>query len=229
MVNCKQCGNQLAEESLYCNKCGTKTNFDPPKEDNGIDEKNIPIPTVNKKNSNEKVLYMWIIGVAVVVAAIIFIVIYNIPSNISKRVADDYLKAIHNGMPTYEYKYDTVLDYKNVLEYTYLSTAHEYSHNGKETITFDQDWYDRFEKDNFVSLNDFLDDEREFYKNFKDRTIIEDTEDKIVVRDNRKGNEVDLIYNLQVTNGLGQPVYRKVRISVDNFSGDYKISSISEE
>lgn len=221
MKLCVNCDNPLEDESLYCNKCGAKQELSDTSDDTHVGSVDDSVAK-NKRTLSKKILF---IAAAICILFIVSVVIYlNTPEQKARATVDNYLNALQHGESVSKFKKDYFTDYVNVLDFKYINTREHLSYDGKQTLTFDEDWYNKYEKQNFSSFMGFLIVKEAEYREKPDYTILESNSEKLVVRDNKVGHSFSFLYDMQVTNGLGTPVYKKVTFDVDNFSGEYKIS-----
>ncbi|MDP9675156.1 hypothetical protein J2W97_001139 [Paenibacillus jamilae] len=225
MKLCVNCNNSLEDESLYCNKCGAKQELGDTSDNTG---ENL-VAELPKDNSPKKKLLTprkIVYGVALILFLVIsaITVYFNTPEQKAKATVDNYLNALQHGKYVGGFKSGSFDDYANVLDYKYVNTRHGLSYDGKDILTFDLDSYNESEERFSSDLEEYLQKMKDLYLNDKNYTLIESNSEKLVIRDNKVGHSFSFLYDMQVTNGLGTPVYKKVTFDVDNFSGEYKIS-----
>ncbi|KAF6630485.1 zinc ribbon domain-containing protein [Paenibacillus sp. EKM208P] len=221
MKLCVNCDNPLEDKSLYCNKCGAKQESSGTSDDTHVGSVDNSVVKI-KKTLSKKILF---ITAAICMLFIVSVVIYlNTPEQKARATVDNYLNALQHGESVSKFKKDYFTDYVNVLDFKYINTREHLSYDGKQTLTLDEDWYNKYEKQKFSSFIGFLIVKEAEYREKPDYTILESNSEKLVVRDNKVGHSFSFLYDMQVTNGLGTPVYKKVTFDVDNFSGEYKIS-----
>ncbi|KAF6626936.1 zinc ribbon domain-containing protein [Paenibacillus sp. EKM208P] len=225
MNSCINCKNPLEDESLFCNKCGAKQESSDTPDDAGVnmvDE--LPQNGLRKSKylTPKKLMY----GIAIILFLVIssFTVYFNTPEQIAKRSVDSYLSALQKGEYVGKFKSSDFDDYINVIDYKYVNTQDNSEYEGNEITTYDSEYYDKYLKEVYPTFDEFLQREKELHLDNKYFTVLENDSKKIVVQDNRVGKSFSFLYDMQVTNGLGTPVYKKVTFDVDNFSGNYKIS-----
>lgn len=226
MNACINCNNSLEDESLFCNKCGAKQKDDRQFNDNHVDSIDNSV-IKNKRKLSKKILF---ITAAICVLFIVSVVIYlNTPEQKARATVDNYLNAIQHGESVSKFKNEYFTDYVNVLDFKYINTREHLSYDGKQTLTLDEDWYNKYEKQKFSSFMGFLIVKEAEYRENTDYTILESNSEKLVVRDNKVGHSFSFLYDMQVTNTSGTPTYKRVVFDIDNFSGKYKISDIIEK
>ncbi|KAF6620424.1 zinc ribbon domain-containing protein [Paenibacillus sp. EKM102P] len=225
MKLCVNCNSSLEDESLYCNKCGAKQESSGASEDTSENVINELIQSDSPKSkllTPRTILY----GVALILflAISVITVYFNTPEQKAKATVDNYLKALQHGEYVGGFKSESFDDYINVIDFKYVNTQDSYEYEGNEVTTYDREYYDKYLKEVYPTFDEFLEQEKEIHLDNKHFTVLENDSSKIVVRDDRLGRSFSFLYDMQVTNGLGTPVYKKVTFDVDNFSGEYKIS-----
>ncbi|MDN4084087.1 hypothetical protein [Paenibacillus polymyxa] len=225
MKSCVNCDNPLEDESLYCNKCGAKQESS----DTSDDTSEKVVAELPQDDSPKKKLLTTrtvIYGIGVILFLILsaFTVYFSTPEQKAKRVVEAYLSDLQKGEYVDGYKSSSFDDYLNVISFKYVNTKNSLEYDGNEVTTYDREYYDKYVKEVYPTFEEFLQREKETYLEDKYSTILENDSQKIVVRNNRVGKSFRFLYDMQVTNKLGTPVYKKVTFAVDNFTGEYKIS-----
>lgn len=153
-----------------------------------------------------------------------------------KRVVTKYVKAIQRGESTYDYKKSLLMDdFIDVIDYKYIRVVSK--EKREVTLTVDRKMYDSYVKYEIGSVKDFDTFEeffeyerseaakREAQENTKYK-IINETDSSFTYTWGSTYDEYELLYDMQLTNGLGGLVYKKVYFTIDNEQSDtFKISS----
>ncbi|MEK3910653.1 hypothetical protein [Paenibacillus sp. FSL H7-0331] len=172
--------------------------------------------------TNKTKTILKIIIVALITIAIATWVYYSFyhPYGITKKVVSNYIGAIQKMESTYSFKDSNIEDFENVLEYKFVS-YHDFTLEYKR-ITYDRKMYDILEKNSGKSFSEFLTDVQK-----KNPGRIEKVNtNEVVVWLDQRFDEVKLVYDLVVTNKLGQKIYKKVLFTVNNSEGTFKIRNI---
>ncbi|OPH61697.1 hypothetical protein BC351_00195 [Paenibacillus ferrarius] len=225
-MTCKKCNAVLQEDSSFCSNCGAQ-----------ISSENGELIAATSQNAPEgqpirklspTVSRLLTVSIIIIVVAVSTLAYFNYFTKEAKAklTVNRYLSAIKNGQSTYSYRSIDVDDFINVIDYKYLSKTDE---DYVERIThynFDKKWYDQFEKQRYSNFQDFIKHQREFFASsafnnstFKSKTI-SDTSESLKIDVTKKVLSFQLMYDVQVTNQLGQLSYRKAKFTVDEVDTD---------
>ncbi|MDP5277159.1 hypothetical protein [Chengkuizengella axinellae] len=233
MKHCNKCENEISEKSVFCNRCGNKIS------DADLiqhsEEVASSVENTSKlspsKNKPKLKLFISIISIVVILGASTFIYLnYFTTEAKAKNVVNKYLSAINKGESTYDYKSIGVDDFINVLSYDYLRTQLE----TKEPVTIDYDIYE-FNESYFSEVYDSFDDFKEtmkiIYRSNEGYSIRRDSDAWFTLETGEFYDEYRLIYDVELTNGLGQKIYKKVYFVVnnDNSDGNFEITDLFYE
>lgn len=136
----------------------------------------------------------------------------------AKKTVDGYLEAVHDGGDIYDYisiGTDSLID---VIDYEYLRALE--AEEIKDTRTYDIEFYEDVVSDSYDTYQDFKEDQKEMYDDYE---VITETYDNLILWDGE--SYVDnhkLLYNVELTNELGQKLYKKVEFYLEYSSYDEK-------
>lgn len=228
MIYCNKCGRELPDDSLFCSKCGNKIEVD--KEKTVEKSEVVIIPEVSqqiikeekfKKNSEVKIISVVALCIAIIGVSVFVFFNFTTPEAQAKSVVNKYLSAIKNGKSTYDYKDIDVDDYRNVLNYKYLNV--ELSTKENKTIEFSLSDWERFWKDLYPDQKTYSEFKKEMKMIYTNGNVLVDNNSNLKIERDEQFNVIYLLYDVEVTNGLGQKVYTKTTFKVDNSSGEYKV------
>lgn len=130
-----------------------------------------------------------------------------------KKIVENYLDSIKNADETIKYKYPSVLDYKNVLNYKYIDTKQEKEFKDFYIIS-KEELKDNFGFDEYESIQAIKDKLKE--KNGLPSKVEEYDEDKVKIILEREIKEYDLVYDIELTNQKGEKLYKKILFNISN-------------
>ncbi|GGF86385.1 hypothetical protein [Paenibacillus aceti] len=141
----------------------------------------------------------------------------------AKITVAKYIKAIQQGKSTYDYVESGVNDFINVLDYKFIRVIDK--EKPLKTYTKDHDMYEidvnyGNGKEKYKDFNDYLKQELEYYKEREksdsEIKILRESTDSFEFTYGDTYDQIELLYDMEVTNGLGEKIYKKVYYTVDN-------------
>lgn len=237
LIFCNKCGQENPNESSFCNKCGAGLIVKALQENEDKSDYKETIEHQNsnyKKNQNSTPKFRMIIPFLCIL--VIFLIGYFVYNSYftteakAKNTVIDYLNAIKKSESTYDYKKANVDDFINVLSYKHVKTYPIKKLD--KTYRYDLNSYenDSYYK-NKMTFAEYIEEEKKakniiVYEGSKS-TITIDTSEVFEYTTGDKYNNVELVFDVEVTNGLGNKLYKKVHFYVDNsISSSYKINEI---
>ncbi|ANY68775.1 hypothetical protein BBD42_21615 [Paenibacillus sp. BIHB 4019] len=226
MKHCVSCDKRYEQEVIYCGLCGKELEE---VVDNKQDLAVNPLKTSNaiQRNKSSKTLKS-IIAVATVLffIAIVYFIFNNFISidGQAKVAVNKYLSAIKNGDSTSDFKEYDVDDFINVLDYKFLRVI--YTSKAPEQLIINEGTYDKFHKDDYQSFDEWKESMKKDFKSFE--VISEDDQEMIMQSLTETYDKVTLLYDVTVTNGLGESVYKKANFIVknDEYDGKFRVNMI---
>lgn len=162
------------------------------------------------KNLNKKTV---LIIIVLLIGGLFVYSNYISAEGIAKGCVNNYLGAIKNGESTSDYRSTEVDDFINVLDYKFLSVKEQTKE--KKVLTFErEDWKDYWSKT--TDAKDFIAFKNEIKGIYSKGETIEDNLDRFTVSTGEYYNQVVLLYDVNLTNKLGQSLFKKVQFTVNN-------------
>lgn len=178
-----------------------------------------------EKNKKKLIIIIFVI-VTVFVAG--FIAYLKFPEIQARRIVDKHLQSIKTGKGD---PYDTVDITKvegifiNVINYKYLSTLLK-KRVQDDPMIFNRIMYEKYDRELFDSYEKYLQFHKELYGN-----RAKETEDSLIVESKDYHYEFIFLYDVTITNRLGEKLYKKylfeVKPSIISDHG-YVITSFEE-
>lgn len=232
MQLCNYCGERIISNAKFCSHCG-KVNVVSSSSNNNGSETAKPInekPKIQKtKSSKYKFIKIFAFCLVVILGAFYYYSNYMTLESKAENAVSGYLKAIKNGTSTYNYKVVDagVDDFINVLDYKFLNAGDP--SKGDVVVTESKRTW-QVEKDYQTNDELYGNSFEEFKRNVKTyyaqnvvKIISEsDSQIKYTITTGDKYDIINLLYDVQVTNGLGQAVYKKVNFTVGNDNNEKK-------
>ncbi|MFD0694954.1 hypothetical protein ACFQZT_12680 [Paenibacillus sp. GCM10027628] len=228
MLLCTSCNKQYDNEVKFCSECGNKVQqveIQANAESAAKMEEPVVVNSNSKQSSLKKIIIAIVCVILVVLCSYYGYSNYMTNEGKAKNVVNHYLKAIKTGDSTYDYKKSGVNDSNNVLDYKFLGVKDESKEDNQ--LIINQEMYDMFYKDKFKSFDDWKADVKKEFTQNGARVLSEDVK-QMTLLTGRKHDKLTLLYDVNVTNGFGQGVYKKAYFVVenDNSNGEFKVSSI---
>lgn len=182
----------------------------------------------NSRKLNWKKLVPIILVIAVSGSVVAHLIYRNSEEQKARRVVEAHLETIKSGVGN---PYETVdivnvqEVFINVLDYKYLGIARK-EKVPDEPMVFDKREYDEVYSKIYKSYDEYLDETMKLYG---ERATMD--RDRIVVRRDTYHYELGLVYDLVITNKLGQQLYKKYVFEVKPTSigkYGYKITALHE-
>lgn len=191
--------------------------------------------TIDKLRRHRNKIISILILFIILVGGAVYNFNYMTPQAKAKNTVVKYIKAIQQGESTYDYVDSGVDDFINVLDYKYIRVVDK--ETPLKTYTIDYDMYEiEIEygngKEKYRDFDDYFKQELEYYKKQeKDEgskvKILNESTDSFEFTLGDTYTQVELLYDMEVTNGIGEKIYKKVYFTVNNEYDDYKIVDIS--
>ena len=183
---------------------------------------------INQPNWKKRTIILASIMVVAVFVCYVYFFYFS-EENKARKVVEAHLETIKTGVGN---PYDTVdigsvsEVFINVLDYKYLTTA-KADKVPDSPIVFDRKMYDSIYKDIYKSYDEYLNRMAETYGDKAKREG-----DKIIVTRDTSHYEFAFLYDLVLTNGLGQQIYKKYTFvvkpsSIGKYS--YKITALYDK
>ncbi|SET60497.1 zinc ribbon domain-containing protein [Paenibacillus sp. NFR01] len=241
MKVCSNCGTENENKNLYCGTCGGKfeesndsvmevslTETAAAEEEIGIEpiaEGTVaPIVAAKKLSNTVKIA---IGGGAFVLILVILAFVYSHFYTVNAKaegVVNDYLHAMKNGESTDAYKESGVDDFINVLDYKFLSVKEKTRE--PDEITVDEDMYDMFYAEEYPTFEDWKQSLKDAFRDWE--VVYDDSFEMLLRSKTDMHDKFTLLYDVDLTNGLGQAIYKKVTFTVmyNDSEDTYKVTSI---
>lgn len=219
---CPNCNNNLSDDSVFCNKCGNKVEQNNQMETEGNEIAASTVPERRKNPITKK--SKRIIGF-VAVLAMLLVGYYAYSQYFTKdakvvSVVNAYLEASKNGESTYDFKKYGVDDFINVLNYKYLRITNTEEH--PKIVNYTYDFWEEYMKDIHSSWLEFKKFNLEIYGGKEGFEVLANDTKELEFKTGDYYDEYILLYDVELTNGLGQKIYKKVYFRVNNDNSDKK-------
>lgn len=177
---------------------------------------------------NKKKLIFWIVPIIIIVLGAGYILYFKSPERQARRVVDQHLYSIMTGKGN-PYATVDILKVKetfiNVLDFKYLNTIKK-ERVRDDPMVLDRSDYEKYYKEMHNSYEEYL----QFYKKiYGDRA--KETGDGLIVESDDYHYEFEFLYDVTLTNRLGQKLYKKYVFEVKpSLISEYKyhITGFSE-
>lgn len=178
-----------------------------------------------KKDKKKLIVIIFVIIIVFVAGYILY---FKLPEIQARRVVDKHLQSIKTGRGD---PYDTVDITKvksifiNVIDFKYLNTLLK-ERVLNDPMVFNRKWYEKYEKERFNSYEKFLQFEKDLYGN-----RAKEAEDGLIIESNDYHYEFIFLYDVTITNRLGEKLYKKYLFEVKQSSisdHGYAITSFEE-
>lgn len=146
----------------------------------------------------------------------------------ARKAVDKYVKAVKYRESTLDLTYGWVDDPIDVIDYEYLRKVSEEQKPRLLTLTR-QEYADYFSKQ-FTSYEEYI----EWYKRMYTEdgakgSIISDRLDETVIDTGDTYTEIKLLYDMELVNGAGQQVHKKVVVAVVDRLDEMQVSDFDIE
>lgn len=174
----------------------------------------------------KKIIFLILIIIIIFVSG--YILYFKSPERQARNIVDKHLQSIMTGKGN-PYETVDILKVKeifiNVLDFKYLNTI-EKNRVRNDPMVLDQNMYEKAFKTIYKTYDEFIDRNKKMYG---DRA--KETKDGLIVESNDYHYEFAFLYDVTITNRLGQKLYKKyvfeVKPSLISDSG-YVITSFYE-
>jgi uncharacterized membrane protein YvbJ len=230
MAYCSKCGNAMPDEYVFCSKCGYKLKQDGQNDDRvSYDETSATLENkhIYKLSRKFSPKYLIVLGTVFIIGiAVIGYLNYFTLEAKAKNIVNKYLEASKNGESTYAYKKSNVDDFINVLDYKFINVKDK--KQKPKILTIDYDLWEEFYKDQYSTFTEFADSMIALYKTNANSEVLKKGPFTVEIKTGELYDELTLLYDLEVTNKLGQKIYKKVYFIVnnDNAEDKFEITSI---
>ncbi|WP_161822117.1 hypothetical protein [Sporotomaculum syntrophicum] len=165
--------------------------------------------------------------ISVIVVLVLTFFIYSNYLSIEARAkicVNNYLNAIKNGEDTSDYKEYGVDDFINVLDYKFVSIKS--FDKEKEVLELNRSDYNQYLS---KSTNETYDEYVLKMKNvfLNKGEIISETNNSFSIFTGKYYDKIILLYDVNLTNALGNSLYKKVYFTVTNEDDNFKIIDIN--
>ncbi|WP_103105355.1 zinc-ribbon domain-containing protein [Brevibacillus reuszeri] len=218
---CTNCNHSISDDFEFCPKCGIKIS----REYEQVQLENVNNPDTpkhklrsirNYKFTSKNIILASVIVILLVLGSVLAYVKFFTIEAKAKEVVNGYLKASQTGASTVPFtRIDSnISDFINVLDYEYISVKGSKQKPKKANLT--QEIWERSFKDEYPTFTEFAEAMIEVYKRKGGGKLEGMTLNSVEVTTGEMYDEITLLYNLELTNRLGEKVYKKVEFVVDS-------------
>ena len=231
---CKNCGQYLPDGSVFCNKCGERTEI--------LDFTSKKAVRRGTIKNILKLVLVWGVSIAVILWCY-----FNFSAGgIAKNNVEKYLSAVKSGGDYEAYKFDSkdFVDFKYIESYSDLSSFE--NHKMKAVAVLDEEWFKNGKKDGSTSkwdsLEDAIKETKEAYARDENENmaqgmqVVEETANKLVYTTGVEYTQYIIGATVNGQDENGKDVKQRISFIMTNYDEkqgqtieDYRIQEIVYE
>lgn len=223
LLECAMCDKEISPNALVCPNCGEPQNRKGEGNYEQVDmvegKEKVTSSNVKNKYSSKTLLKIIALITLVFVSAVFYYI--NTPKQKARSVVEKYLSALESGESTYDYKESYISDFNNLLSFEYLSLKSHYEL--KNSFTYDYDMYRLLDAEKYDRFPIALKEKKLEYEEMGYEVSIQNYEELEIWQPDDYKDAFTFIYNVEVTNGLGNVVVKRINITATTIRDDMKI------